>query len=37
MQLKTISKIIRNKLEDWLLTITDQELVKELRKNILVS
>ena len=37
MQTKTISKVISSKLEDWLLTINDDWLVKELRKNILVS
>lgn len=37
MQVKTIKKTIINKLNDWLSTINDEELVKELRKNIVVS
>lgn len=37
MQIKTISKTISKKLEEWLLTITDEALRKELRSNVLVS
>lgn len=37
MQIKTINRIISNKLEDWLSTITDVTLRKDVRKNILVS
>lgn len=37
MQLKTIEKIIRNKMEEWISTITDTSLATEVRKNILVS
>lgn len=37
MQTKTITKIISNKLTEWLSTITDETLRKEVRENILVS
>lgn len=37
MQIKTITKTISNKLDEWLETITDEELRKQVRKNILVS
>lgn len=37
MQIKTISKIISSKLEDWLFTITDEKLRAKVRNNILVS
>jgi hypothetical protein len=37
MQIKTIRKNIDLKLNDWLSSITNQELVKSLKKNILVS
>lgn len=37
MQIKTISKVVRNKLNEWIDTITDETLQKELRKNVLVS
>lgn len=37
MQIKTITKTISNKLEEWLETITDEQLRKEVRKNVLVS
>lgn len=37
MQIKTIWKVIRTKLDTWLETIENEELVKDLRKNILVS
>lgn len=37
MQLKTIRKNIENKMEEWLSTISDEELRKNVRKNILVS
>ena len=37
MQVKTISKIIKQKMEDWLETIEDMELRAKVRKNYLVS
>lgn len=37
MQTKTIQKVISTKLNEWLETITDVELRKELKLNILVS
>jgi len=37
MQVKTIKKIISRKLEDWLMTIEDANLRKEVKSNILVS
>jgi hypothetical protein len=37
MQVKTIKKIISKKLEDWLLTIEDANLRKDVKANILVS
>lgn len=37
MQTKTIKRIITKKLEEWLETITDESLRKEVRNNILVS
>lgn len=37
MQIKTIGKNISNKLNEWLSTITDESLAKDLRSNILVS
>lgn len=37
MQVKTISKVVRNKLNEWIDTITDETLQKDLRKNVLVS
>ncbi len=37
MQIKTIRKTIENKLTEWLASITDIELTKELKNNILVS
>ena len=37
MQIKTISKIIKAKLNSWLDSITDEELKKKLKDNILVS
>jgi hypothetical protein len=37
MQTKTIAKRIKTKLEDWLLSITDEELRNDVKKNILVS
>src|SRR3972149_4748897 len=37
MQLKTIEKNIRNKMNEWLLTITDEELRREVKNNLLVS
>lgn len=37
MQRKTIQKVIKNKLESWLLSITDENLREEVRKNIVVS
>jgi len=37
MQLKTIKKVLVTKLEDWLTSITDVNLRKEVRDNLLVS
>lgn len=37
MQVKTIQKNIQTKLEEWLKTITDEELAKNVKENILVS
>lgn len=37
MQKKTISKQVAKKMEDWLSTITDQTLRKDVRKNVIVS
>lgn len=37
MQLKTIKRVISAKLEDWLGSITDLDLKRDLKKNILVS
>lgn len=37
MQIKTISKIISTKLDEWLDTITDESLRKDVRDNLLVS
>lgn len=37
MQVKTIKKIISKKLEDWLMTIEDANLRKDVKANILVS
>jgi hypothetical protein len=37
MQLKTISKIIKTKMLSWISTISDDDLKKDLQKNILVS
>ena len=37
MQKKTIAKVIRKKLEEWLNSITDKQLAKDLMDNILVS
>ena len=37
MQIKTVRNNIKNKMEEWLLTITDGELRGKVRKNILVS
>lgn len=37
MQIKTIRKVITKKLEEWLETITDTELRKQVKENILVS
>lgn len=37
MQTKTIQKNIENKMNEWLETITDEKLRKEIRQNILVS
>jgi len=37
MQTKTIKAIITKKLEEWLETITDEQLRKEVKKNILLS
>lgn len=37
MQTKTIRNNIKNKIEDWLSTITDESLVKRLRKDVIVT
>jgi hypothetical protein len=37
MQIKTIKKVITTKLEEWLATISDKELRKDVKKNIVVS
>lgn len=37
MQVKTIEKAIRAKMEDWLKSIKDQTLSKDVKKNLLVS
>lgn len=37
MQTKTIKRVIVKKLEEWLETITDEQLRKDVKKNILVS
>jgi hypothetical protein len=37
MQVKTINKIVSNKLNEWLETITDLKLREDVKKNLLVS
>lgn len=37
MQVKTINRVIKKKLNSWLETITDEELRKKVKNNILVS
>jgi|688.fasta_scaffold496809_1 hypothetical protein len=37
MQVKTIKKNIQSKLEEWLKTITDEALAKDVKENLLVS
>jgi len=37
MQVKTIEKKLRNKMNEWLLTITDEELRQKVGNNLLVS
>ncbi len=37
MQLKTIKKVLVTKLEDWLESITDRDLRKDIKDNLLVS
>lgn len=37
MQIKTIKKVIRKKLEDWLASITDENLRADVKSNVLVS
>lgn len=37
MQIKTIEKVIKNKMTEWLESITDETLKKEVEKNLLVS
>lgn len=37
MQIKTVRNNIKNKMEEWLLTITDEELRKNVRNSLLVS
>ena len=37
MQIKVIEKNIRSKMNEWLLTITDEELRGKIKNNLLVS
>ncbi len=37
MQIKTITKVITKKLEDWLSSISDEKLREQVKKNILLS
>lgn len=37
MQIKTIKKVIKKKLEEWLSTITDENLRADVKRNVLVS
>lgn len=37
MQIKTIKKVIRAKMEDWLASITDEKLRNDVKNNLLVS
>jgi hypothetical protein len=37
MQAKTIRKILRSKLEDWLASITDQSLVGDIKRDVIVT
>ena len=37
MQVKTIEKNIQKKMNEWLLTITDEELRRKVKNNLLVS
>ena len=37
MQAKTIRKILRSKLEDWLESITDQSLVSDIKRDVIVT
>ena len=37
MQIKTIEKVIINKMNEWLKTITDEDLREETKNNLLVS
>lgn len=37
MQFKTIKKVVADKMEDWLSTITDESLRKDVKANLLVS
>lgn len=37
MQIKTVKKVITQKLEEWLATISDEKLRKDVKENILVS
>lgn len=37
MQIKTIQRNIENKMNEWLITISDEKLRKEVRENVLVS
>jgi len=37
MQIKTINLILRKKIEDWLSTINDEYLVRDLRKHVVVT
>lgn len=37
MQNKTIKKVLRTKLEDWMDSIDDKDLVKDIKKNVIVT
>ncbi len=37
MQIKTIQKVLSSKMEDWLNSITDEELRKKVKDNLLIS
>ena len=37
MQIKTIKKVVESKMNEWLVTITDEVLAKDVRSSLLVS